>query len=1038
MRKRVFKQILYSLAILISGTFFGLNGMVAYAQTDQKSVGFSSAEAAYLPVVLSRAHSVAGDIMPGMVVFKLEPEETIRQRRVPGVQDGPGGRTGGGANSGIFGTRPLEPDEVFYQVERLLESAGLVHMNQVMSDNAFSQVQQERRLRGGRENGSTPPDDLTRTFQARISSQADPIEVARRLSRIPGVAYAEPRVMHWLTSEPNDSLYGMAGQNYFQFQNIPAAWQVTTGSEDVVIAIVDSGVDYTHPDLSSKLWRNPQPGRARELFPNIFAEVQNDTIGWNFWDSGPVFNPVQNNDPMATASSHGTHVAGIAAAATNNSIGVASAGYNSRYMAIKTGGTVWEPRAIGFGYEGILYAAVNGAHVINCSFGSTFESQFGRDVVNFATSLGSLVVGAAGNTRGEDFFFPASYENVLAVTSVETGSGLISNFATFNIGLDVAATGRSLLSTIPGARYAFNTGTSMAAPVVSGVAALLMHARPDWSPAQVHGQIRSAANPWIYNANASQYDYRLGRGLLDAGKALGHPLPSLRVLEAVFVNEQGRKLRLDELGSIRLRIANVGASVASVRYEAEVAFGGATLPGGGFGPVGSVAAGDTITVEIPVFLGADADPRVNPAFVVRFQDAAETYNDFAWVEYRELFVDTHETNLVRMSFSSNGGIGYAVGGNPNTGAGFVPRVREGNRVLDMPNVLYESGLMIKYEVDEVQYFVDNVREQDTAPLNFRPLSLFAVDDSEPRFSTGLALFDNSFADGAPGLEVEKKTFALNEPGLDQSVAVFFTVTNRDDERRPFNDVYVGVYTDWDIGDYSRNSIVFRESDSLMVVYSEVQDFPLLTVGHLGGIASAFAIDNAYEGEPDSLNFGVYYTPNSNDPGFAEQYKRWSMVAGTKMTSRIDTDISMVTSSGPFTVRHGESITVGFVYAFGLDEEGLRAQAAAVRARQLLPVTSNFYDSGLSLYLPERTELVMNYPNPFNASTRVVVDVQEPSDVRLAVYDVLGRRVAMLHEGRLDNRRYEFLFEARGLASGAYYVVMQTETVLRTMPMMLLK
>jgi serine protease len=1074
MKNSVVNRLMFALAAMV--LVFGAWVQNAPARQISDAAKFKPSD---LPVVLSREYNM-GDVVPGVVVFKLEPDDVIRRYRVPdgsrgrerrqgsnpagGVGAGvagdangdaagagvTGASSGGGAGAsgagaagapGVFGMRALEPSEVRYQVERILQSAGLVQMHQIMKDDALTEVQRDRRFResGPGLGGNTAlPDDLTRTFQARIAPHADPVEVAKRLSRLPGVAYAEPRVLHWLTSEPNDSLYGGPGQNYFQFQNIPAAWQVTTGSQEIVIAIVDSGVDYNHPDLATKLWRNPHPGRARELFPDIFAEVENDTIGWNFWNSGPIFNPVQNNDPMATASSHGTHVAGIAAAVTNNSIGVASAGYNSRYMAIKTGGTFEEPRAIGFGYEGILYAAVNGADVINCSFGSTFESQFGRDVVDFATSLGSLVVGAAGNTRAEGFFFPASYESVLGVTSVETGSGVVSNFSTFNTGLDVSATGRSLMSTIPGGRYAFNTGTSMSAPVVSGVAALLRHARPDWSPAQVHGQIRSAANPSIYNSNTEIHRYRLGRGLLDAGKALGMPLPSLRVLEATFVNNQGRKLRLDETGRIRLRIVNVGAPVVLARYEAEAAKGEVSLPGGGFGPIGSIATGDTITIEIPVYLGADADPRINPAVIVRFEDAAGTYSDFAWVEYRELFIDTHETNLVRMSFSSNGGIGYAIGGNPNTGAGFVPRVVEGGRIFDLPNVLYESGLMIMYQVDETQYLVDNVREQDMAPLNFRPLSLFAVDESEMGFSAGRALFDNSFASGTPGLEVEKKTFAVNETGLDQSVVVYFTVTNRDVEQRTFSDMYVGVYTDWDIGDYSKNSIVFNDSDSLMVVFSEVQDYPFVTVGHLGQIASALAIDNAYEGVPDSLNFGVYYTPGSNDPGFAEEYKRWSMVAGTRMTSRIDTDISMVTSSGPFTVRPGESITAGFVYSFGLSEEDLRSQVAAVRARQLLPVTSGFNQPSEPVFLPERTALVMNYPNPFNPTTNVVVDVKDPSVVRLMVYDVLGRRVAVLHDGWLDNRRYEFQFNAAGLASGVYYVVMQTDAINQTRPMMLLK
>ncbi|MCH8494244.1 MAG: S8 family peptidase [Balneolales bacterium] len=951
------------------------------------------------------------DVIPGVIIIKFESEQ-MRMRS-----------DGGSARAARS------------NAEEELRLFGLISMEQVMTQTSLEDISRNRMKR---QDGIVRelPDDLARTFIANISSDIDPRLVASKLSRLDGVAYAEPRIMHQLLEIPNDSLYGNFGQAYFDYQRIPQAWSVTTSNSDIVIAIVDSGVDYTHPALAPKLWRNPEPGLARSLFPGIFSEVENDTIGWNFWESGPINNATQNGNPIGTAQNHGTHVAGIAAAATNNRIGISSTGYHSNFMAVRAGGTATDPRAIGFGYEGILYAAVNGADIINCSFGSSFESQFGRDVVNFATAIGSVVVAAAGNTRDESLFYPASFENALAVTSVQLNTGTISNFSTYNYGIDVAATGTSILSTVFNAGYSFNTGTSMAAPIVSGVAALIRHEHPSWSPERIMGQIRSSANPSIYNANP-QYPDRLGGGLLDAGKALSDPLPSVRTVSSAFQNMSGQKLRLQEEGRIRLELTNVGQTMNSLMYSVEIVAGSGTIGTSG-GSLGRGAIGYTIVVDIPIQLDSATDPRENPAYIIRFEDQALGYRDFVHVEYSDLFIDTHEENLVRMSFSSNGGIGYGVGGDTSTGVGFVPRILENGNVLNTPNILYESGLMVMYNVDENDYFVDNVREKDVAPLNFRPLTLFEVEQSDTG-EVGRALFDTSFNEEAPPITIQMNTYALSAPGPEQSVLVYFTLRNEDPLRRAYNDVYVGTYTDWDIGDFSTNSIRFSEADSVMIAYSETQSFPYATVAHLGGISSALAIDNAYEGEVDSLNFGVYYSPNSStNIGFAPQYKRWSMVAGTEMTSRENTDISMVTASGPFTIRHQEEIVVGFSYAFGLTEADLLNQVAKARAAQVMPVTSSFNHPRVPVVYPSEPALVGNYPNPFNPSTRVVVDVDEPTETEIVVYDMLGRKVTTLFQGNLENRRYEFVFDGSDLPSGIYLVVMNTDSYSKTLRMTLLK
>ncbi|MCC5925860.1 MAG: S8 family serine peptidase [Bacteroidetes bacterium] len=911
--------------------------------------------------------------------------------------------------------------------------------------------------------GSSLPDDLTRTYFVTIDPGVDPVMVARKLSRIPGVAYAEPRVVHEIALEtgqelvflpqrmsapipsqsvnelataaipPNDPRFGDPGQNYFNYLRIPQAWEVTTSSSDIVIAIVDSGVDYTHPDLAPNLWRNPEPGRARELFPTIFATVENDTIGWNFWDSGPIFNPVQNADPRGTAQSHGTHVAGIAAAATNNGIGIAAAGYHSQFMAVRAGGTSEEPRSIGFGYEGILYAAVNGAHIINASFGSTFNSQFGRDVVDFVTSMGSLVVAAAGNTRQFDLFFPASYDNALAVASIELNTGQRSNFTTFNYGIDVSVTGRSILGTVFNESYTLNTGTSMAAPIVAGVAALLRHAHPDWSAQRLHGQLRSTANPVIYTANPDVPN-QLGIGLLDAGRALTEPMPSVRLAAASFESAGGGRLLLNEEGFIRLTVANNGVGMNALTYTVETVSGDG-IPGTTGGALGQVATGDTLSFDIPLLLPATIDPRENPAFLIHLEDAGTGYRDYLYVEYQNLFVDTHDANFVRMSFSSNGGIGYGVGGDERTGVGFVPIIQEEGSLIQLPNVLYESGLMIKYSVEGDTFFVDNVREKDVAPLNFRPLEPFLLgQDDTGTAQLGRALFDASFNETAPELSVTMHTFAMQQPGPDQGILVYFTLQNIDPLQRTYTDLFVGTYTDWDVGNFARNNVRFSASDSVLFAYNVDQQNLFVATAHLNNVASALAIDNAWTGPVDSLNFGVYYG-GGTDVGFAEEYKRWSMVAGTEMTSRDTTDISLVTASGPFTLAPLEKVTVGFAYLFGRDKDDLLSQVTLARGQHPFPTD---VQPGQPEFIPERIALVGNFPNPFNPSTRILVDLDRPADVTLEVYDMLGRRVATLFEGELDRRQHEFVFDGSRLSSGIYLVVMQAAGERQTLKMTMIK
>lgn len=252
-----------------------------------------------------------------------------------------------------------------------------------------------------------------------------------------GAEYAEPNYRISIALSPNDpyfeSQYGVS-----QIQ-CPPAWDLTLGSTSVVVAIVDTGIDLRHPDLAEK----------------IVAGID----------------LVNNDNSPDDDNGHGTHCAGIAAAATNNAIGVAGVAPNCKVMPVK----VLDSRGDGYTStvaRGMRYAADGGAKVISLSLGMPARSQALQDAVNYALSKGAIVVAAAGNEGASAKFYPAACNGVISVGAVDA-NGNKAHFSNYGPWVSVAAPGVRILSTWPGGAYAYGSGTSMAAPFVAGQAAML-------------------------------------------------------------------------------------------------------------------------------------------------------------------------------------------------------------------------------------------------------------------------------------------------------------------------------------------------------------------------------------------------------------------------------------------------------------------------------------------------------------------------------------------------------------------------------------
>lgn len=334
---------------------------------------------------------------------------------------------------------------------------------------------------------------------------ADPERQAARTMLEPGVVSAEPNYLRRMSVTPNDVYFS---DQWHLYQSSGAdiaakrAWDIEKGNAAVVIAVVDTGVDLDHPDMSSKIWVNGGeiPNNGIDDDNNGYVDDYN---GWDFVHDDKDPNPDPSWSGTNKGVYHGTHVSGIAAAATNNAAGVAGVCWNCRVMPVQ----VLDHEGVGGVADiaqGIRYAVDNGADVINMSFGSYDHSTTEESAVNYARDAGVFLVAAMGNDSRNVNGYPI-YPACLAGTFGVAATTQNDNKASFsNYGsdcVDASAPGASILSATYydpaygfNSYYAYSSGTSMAAPVVSGIAALIRSQVSGISKSEIGSHIRDGSD----------------------------------------------------------------------------------------------------------------------------------------------------------------------------------------------------------------------------------------------------------------------------------------------------------------------------------------------------------------------------------------------------------------------------------------------------------------------------------------------------------------------------------------------------------------
>ncbi|MBI4546346.1 MAG: S8 family serine peptidase [Ignavibacteriae bacterium] len=870
--------------------------------------------------------------------------------------------------------------------------------------------------------------DLTKFYIMKYTTPLDPFTVAEEISKLPDVHYAEPSFIYEtadaLTCRPNDQY--RSDQWALNLIQADTAWCVNQGDTTAVIGVIDTGVQWTHVDLQPNIFINsgeygPDGSGGNKETNNVDDDSNGFIDDWHGWDfSGADENaPSRDNNPSPAnqANGHGTHVAGVASAATNNDSGIAGVGYRCRLLPVKAAADNADGRTIDglAAYLGIVYATDMGADVINLSWGGPGASQTEQDFMNYATTHGTLVVAAAGNNNNFSPFYPASYEGVIGVAALRNND-FKASYSNYGSTIDVSAPGGDgtqipglVLSTYylsPNGTYAYSSGTSQACAFTSGLAALVKSHFPTYEALQVGEQLRVTADTSIYSLPFNDvFRNRLGRGRINAFRALTISSPSIRMTSMVLSDsvggnnngtlEPGESFTITSTFTNYLQPTSKSATITLTTADANVQITNGNFAIGALGTLASsINSGNPFQVQI----NASGVPNShNATFTLTITDGSYRDLQLFTVLLNPLF-STHRVNNVAFSVSNFGSLGYY---------DYVANIAYGEGFqfpIGTTNALFHASVMVGTDAAHV---ADNAYGNTT---NATAVDFMKAYDGGFSFLSEAsaaqvikcAYTDSGITSGTNrlGVRISQRSYAYTTPFDSDYVIVRLDVKNG--SASPITNAYVGIYADWDVGRYDRNLLGYDAGRRLGYEWDSVGS-------NYYGVCLVYPLTAA--------SYRAVNNPAYIYDGFSEANKYAFLSQGFVLTqgSPVD-DWSMILSAGPYTINVGDSVTVGFAFIGGVDLLDLQGNADAAKAIWPLILDAEEEREGI----PRTYALHQNYPNPFNPTTSITYDLPQASIVSVKVFDVLGRKVAVLIDGEQTAGRHSMQFNASSLASGMYF------------------
>ena len=937
-------------------------------------------------ILISAAAGFTADFTPGKIYIKFDQESFSSAR-----------------NSAVTGIDALD---------RLLISNGYI------SKKSAFQLKKK-----------ADPAGLARVILFEVDRDADMIGLAEKISQYERVEYAVPEYIR-TTNSLKDRALGDENQidyisddPFYDIQwHLPAvnaapAWDFEDGDPDVVIAIVDNGVDWDHPDLLSKIWKN-----SGEISGNGIDDDQNgyidDVRGWDFVNNDN--NPSVDGDPVTVnnENTHGTHVAGIAAGATNNGYGIAGVAPGCKIMPIKTGTALW----ITNGASGIVYAYENGAQVINCSWGGTPYSLLEADAAANASANGSLVIAAAGNNLSHAMHYPSALDGVMAVASIGPDN-VKSGFSNYYEWVDVSAPGESIYSTVvlDGSgtpTFGFMGGTSMSTPVVAGVAGLIYSQHPDWNGQQVTIKIKNTCDD-IYYANPSYFG-QLGAGKVNAYRAVGEALPGIRFQSVEFDDSEGGDGdNIPEPGdtlSVIINLNNVFQAAYGVTAELSTTHNQVTILSStsDFGNIPSGTSADNQNNPYRIRLGSfeDGEEVLCNLFV-------QTSNEYTFNLTFSFIVTppyaNHNAGNVTATVTNFGAVGYQdqpyMGGSQQIGEGFRYPASGGN-------ALYHGSMVMASQINRV---CSSIYRDDDYPFNFEwiddgPISMQTPGMVSDQLSQAV-YHDNNVFFLSPSISVAQNCYAWSNEPYDDFIILEFNFTNT--SSNSLQECYFGMFLDWDVDDFYDNAVGFDAGSGTGYMYAPGSLFyGAAPLTH--GVHTHRAIDNNIYTSAGALTDSTLYKFMTGQLGF--------------QTDDSGENSHLVTV-GPLVILPDSTVTVAFAILGGDTEEDLIANTITAKDKY----ESLFPGLAAGSRSPSDDFSILSVqPNPFNSELNLRFVINTNNNIEVDVFDILGRRVAEIINAGNQQGEKTLNWSPSGISSGVYFIRAKTDNLQKIQKVILVK
>ena len=899
------------------------------------------------------------------------------------------------------GRPPVRPGEVVYKLkeEFRVAAAGSPSVIPALqsvfdalkvetSERMFPDAKQPAAER--RSDGSQSV-DLSLIYRLRFQADRDPYDAAAAIAASGVTDYAEPVYIHEVLYTPNDP---QISQQYFLSRiQAFAGWDISRGDTNTVIGIIDSGTDWDHPDLQSNIILN---------YADPVNGIDDDGDGYvdNFrgWDISE-----NDNNPAVGIQRHGSHVSGCASAVTDNGTGVAGPGFHCRLLPVKTSYDA-SATSIDHGYEGIVYAADHGCDIINCSWGRRGgPSQYEQDIIQYATvNRQALVVAASGNQGIETEFFPASYASVLSVTATDSNDAKAS-FSVYNYQVDVSAPGDVIFSTYSDNTYTILSGTSMAAPITAGCAALVKSQNPSFTPAQVAAQLRATSDDIYSVGSNANFDLKLGKGRINMYSALTDSLsPGIEVSNFLIDDGNDNTYLLGDTLRISALFRNLlhPTSALTVTLSSSSPF--LSLLNNSFA-IGVLNTFDSVSnLSLPFRARILGSAPLNTSIEMVMTIADGTYSDFyafrilVNIDYLNITV-----NDIATSVNSKGRFGYNKA-NQVEGLGFA--------YLDDESLLFAGGLMIGTSVSKVSDAVLGAATADDDDFTLLSLVREVPSVVAPYEATGR--FNDAASASSPlPVSVTQTVYAWDNVPHRKYIVLKYAIKNTGTVT--LTGLRAGLFADWDIANYEHNKCSMDAGRKLGYTWSS--DTSIYT----GIKVLSFTPFNQYAVDNDSSGLGGL---NLTD-GFTTSEKYTSM-----NTTRSDAgvfgagkDVVDIVSTGPFTLLSGDSVRVAFALLAGDSLSDLQASADDAQ---------HVYDSLLTA-VPEilsgrKFSVDAVYPNPVSQNATIVFHTDAFGLVTLELFDVTGRKVREFLSEKYPSGEHRVLADLSALNSGIYILRLTQE------------